>query len=189
MFGVSPSDERYDWDAPSASVPIPAGFLTLMTQTSLVEPKRSDKIPSSALEWTLHRIAYEVNLVHGINACLTYVQSRTALTYDLRWPRARLSGVPDFTVISRLRKRRPRVRFVILERDRPMSSAPDTELLAYLFMVHRTRQDACETNPVVYGLATDGDTMAFYRFEYLGKASICAGGFWAWRETLLIVLL
>lgn len=56
-------------------------------------------------------------------------------------------------------------------------------------MVHKTRQDACETNPVVYGLATDGDTMAFYRFEYLGKASICAGGFWAWRETLLIVLL
>ncbi|RAH70515.1 uncharacterized protein BO66DRAFT_438143 [Aspergillus aculeatinus CBS 121060] len=175
MFGVSPSDERHDWDAPSASVPIPAGFLTLMTQTSLVEPKQSDKIPSSALEWTLHRIAFEVNLVHGINACMTYVQSRTALTYDLRWPRARLSGVPDFTVISRLRNRCPRVRFVIVERDTPMSWAPDTELLAYLFMVHKTRRDACETNPVVYGLATHGDTMAFYRFEYPGKASIFAG--------------
>lgn len=28
MFGVSPSDERYDWDAPSASVPIPGELVT-----------------------------------------------------------------------------------------------------------------------------------------------------------------
>ncbi|OJK03464.1 hypothetical protein ASPACDRAFT_56871 [Aspergillus aculeatus ATCC 16872] len=137
-FAVSPSDEGYDWAAPSASVPIPAEFLTSMTQTSLVEPKRSDKIPSNALEWTLHRIAYEVNIVHGVNACMTYVQSRSALAYTMRRSWLRLANLPDSTVISRHRNRRPRVRFVVLERDKPMSSAVDTELLAYLRFGHDT---------------------------------------------------
>ncbi|RAH84948.1 hypothetical protein BO86DRAFT_396583 [Aspergillus japonicus CBS 114.51] len=161
-FGVSPSDKGYDWDAPSAGVPISAEFLTSMTQPSLVEPKRSDRMPSSALEWTLHRIAYEVNVVNGIDACMTYVQSRAALNYNLEGRRARLSGMPDFTVISRRRNRRPRVHFVVLERDRPMTSNPDTELLAYLLMVVQARRDASELERVVYGLATDGDTMYQY---------------------------
>ncbi|PYH85381.1 hypothetical protein BO82DRAFT_351223 [Aspergillus uvarum CBS 121591] len=124
---------------------------------------------SSALEWTLHRIAYEVNVVNGISACMTYVQSRATLNYNLEGRRARLSGKPDFTVISRRRNRRPRVQLVVLERDKPMTSNPDTELLAYLRMAVQGRRDASELEPVVYGLATDGNTMAFYRLEKTEK--------------------